>query len=479
MPAGLRLGKVPELASHSNSGERAVSCPMRSLDRPCLVYADSLGHIFDWPDWEMAGSSSGEPHRLASGEWIPLPPGSELFVLPGRLPVGYNPRRRQFEVMDSDPQQQGQAVQAVAAFIAPAHTQIYTAAYKSIPQRPLLPLFAYTALGWYHGEFVVSAVRVDPSERQDSRHFDQQRIARNARQRMAAQRSNRLLQHLGRCALSYGCPAARNYFLDRWEAPLPTSPICNSHCLGCISLQERSDLCATQDRISFVPSPQEIEDVAVPHLMQAPGAVVSFGQGCEGEPLLQAATLEESIRRMRAATSRGTIHCNTNGSLPMAIQRLRGQGLDSIRVSINSCRPDYYNAYYRPRGYTFDDLKRSIRAIKGDGGYASINYLVMPGLSDEEIELAALSHFIEETGVDLIQMRNLNIDPEWYLQSIGYQPKGPKLGMLVLMERLRRVFPHLRFGYFNPCLEPAALGTESQPLRKRSKPQRKRSKRDL
>ncbi|HBD08568.1 MAG TPA: radical SAM protein, partial [Syntrophobacteraceae bacterium] len=220
---------------------------MKSSERPCLVYADSQGNIFDWPEWEMAGNSGGERHRVAPGEWMPLPPGSELFVLPGRLPVGYDPRQRQFAVMDQDPNQAGQIVQAVAAFVAPAHTQIYTAAYRSLPHRPLLPLFAYTALGWYRGEFVVSAVRVDPNERQDFRHFDQDRIDRNAQRRMAAQRGNRLVQHLGRCALSYGCPAARNYFLDRWEAPLPASPVCNSRCLGCISLQERSDLCATQD----------------------------------------------------------------------------------------------------------------------------------------------------------------------------------------------------------------------------------------
>ncbi|HBZ55547.1 MAG TPA: radical SAM protein, partial [Syntrophobacteraceae bacterium] len=84
------------------------------------------------------------------------------------------------------------------------------------------------------------------------------------------------------------------------------------------------------------------------------------------------------------------------------------------------------------------------------------------------------------TGVDLIQMRNLNIDPEWYLEGIGYRPGGARLGILALMERLRQAFPHLRFGYFNPCLEPAALATESDPLRHRAnavpKPRRKRKK---
>lgn len=422
-------------------------------NRPVLVYADARGTIFDWPELEMAGAAAGERRRLQPGDWISLPPGSELFVLPGRLPVGYRPSLKRFEVLRRDPFDPAKPVQGVAAFIAPAHTQIYSAAYQTLPGAPLLPLFAYTAVGWHQGAFVVSAVRVDPCERQDFIHFNQQQIAANARRQMAANRSNRLLQHLGHCALGYGCPAARNYFLQRWEAPLPTSPSCNSRCLGCISRQEESAICATQERIGFVPTPEEIAGVAVPHLKSAPEAIVSFGQGCEGEPLLQAATLKEAIRLMRGATGRGTINCNTNGSLPEQVKELAGAGLESIRVSLNSARPQYYNAYYRPRGYEFADLKRSIQLMKAHGGFASINYLVLPGLTDEEDELAMLCRFIRETGLDLIQMRNLNIDPEWYLRSIGYRPAGKKIGIVRLMARLKESFPGLRFGYFNPCLD--------------------------
>jgi pyruvate-formate lyase-activating enzyme len=429
---------------------------MSKGDRPTLVYADGQGNIFDWPELEMVGSSAGEWRRLGADEWIPLPPGSELFVLPRRLPVGYDPRKQRFSVVRHDPFDRAKPVQAVAAFMAPAHTQVYSAAYKSLPRGPLLPLFAYTAVGWHHGEFVVSGVRVDPCQRQDIRHFNQKQIERNAHRRMARDRSNRLLQHLGRCALTYGCPAARNLFMERWEAPLPTSPVCNSRCLGCISLQEGEQLCATQDRIRFVPTPQEIAGIAVPHLQRAPEAIVSFGQGCEGEPLLQAATLAESIVRMRQATARGTINLNTNGSLPDAVKKLRQAGLDSMRVSLNSCRSEYYRGYYRPRGYTFEDVKRSLQALKAEGGFASINYLVLPGVTDEAAEFAALCDFIRETRLDLIQMRNLNIDPEWYLSSIGYRPAGTKFGIRVFMERLREVFPELRFGYFNPSLDPQA-----------------------
>jgi pyruvate-formate lyase-activating enzyme len=421
-----------------------------------LVYADEQGRLYDWPGLEMAGSCGGRWRSLVPGDWIPLPPGSELFVLPQRLPVGYHRSRKRFEVLRGDPCAPGKAVQAVAAFIAPAHTQELTAAYRTLAGAPLLPLFAYTAVGWYHGEFVVSGFRVDPSDRQDIARFDLPRVAANARRQMAASPANRLLQHLGTCALSYACPAARNYFLERWEAPLPSSPTCNARCLGCISRQTRRDLRATQDRIDFVPTAAEIAAIAVPHLENAPEAIVSFGQGCEGEPLLQADTLRAAVRLMRRATGRGTVHLNTNGSLPAAARELIRTGLNSVRVTLNSCREAYYNAYHRPRGFTLEDVKRCLQAVKAEGGFASLNYLVTPGVTDETAEYTALRCFVAATGVDLIQMRNLNIDPEWYLRAIDHRPAGKPMGIRGLMARLKQDFPELRFGYFNPSLDPQA-----------------------
>jgi pyruvate-formate lyase-activating enzyme len=373
------------------------------------------------------------------------------------VPVGFSPRNKSFEILSEDPYEPGNRIQAVAAFMSPAHTQVYSAAWESLPGAPLLPLFAYTAVGWHKGEFVAAGVRVDPDERQDYRYFDPDRIKRNARARMKREAGNRLIQHLGHCALTYGCPAARNLFMKRWEAPLPTSPACNARCLGCISLQDREDLCATQDRIRFVPTPEEICGVAVPHLQKAPRAVVSFGQGCEGEPLLQAETLAESVRAMRQSTSRGTVNLNTNGSLPEAVEGLCRAGLDSMRVSINSCRPDHYGAYFRPIGYGFRDLKRSILAMKSHGGFVSINYFVLPGFTDDEDEWKALRQFIQDTRIDLIQMRNLNIDPEWYLRELNVPPDRKTLGIRQLMDRIRDQFPDTGLGYYNPCLDPEAL----------------------
>lgn len=431
---------------------------MNRTSRPFLVYADSRGKIFEWPELEMLGSAGSELKRLAPGEWVPLPPGSELFLLPYRLPMGYNAGERRSEVLAEDPYAPGKPVQAVAAFVAPAHTQIYSAAYRTLPGAPLLPLFAYTAVGWKDGQFVAAAVRVDPDERQDFRHFDPQEIRRRADAQVNKEQHNRLFRHLRKCAVSYGCPAARNLFVGRWEAPLPTSPACNADCLGCISLQKGNEIAASQERIRFVPSVDEITAVGIPHLKEASKAVVSFGQGCEGEPLLQADVIQEAVSQMRQATTRGTINLNTNGSLPEAVEKLCRSGLDSIRVSLNSCRPDYYAAYFRPRGYRFEALVQSIQTVKAHGGFASINYFVLPGFTDQEEEWDALCRFLKGTNVDLIQMRNLNIDPEWYLKTLNISQNAKAIGILRWMQRLKDRFPDLRFGYYNPCLDTGTPG---------------------
>jgi hypothetical protein len=65
-----------------------------------------------------------------------------------------------------------------------------------------------------------------------------------------------------------------------------------------------------------------------------------------------------------------------------------------------------------------------------------------------------LIQLIDDTEIDLIQMRNLNIDPEWYLRSIGYRPTGHSLDMLQAIRKISEAHPQVQFGYFNPCLNP-------------------------
>ena len=419
---------------------------------PSLVYANSSGEILDHPGLQMAGNSCGRASLPQTDDLIELPEGSELFVLPGRLPVGFEHNSDTPTSLTTDPFSP-EAPQAVAAFMAPAHTAIFTAAYETSSNAPVLPLFAYTAVGWHDDKFWVTGFRSDPDIRQDANQFDQHRINTRTKKALKKNPGNRLIQHLGKCCLTYGCPAARNYFLGRWEAPLPSSPSCNADCVGCISLQPSGCCPATQDRITFVPKPREIAEIAIPHLRKAPRPVASFGQGCEGEPLLQAKTIEKAIRIIRAETDRGTINLNTNGSLPESVDRLIEAGLDSIRISMNSVRPDFHANYYRPKGFTLDDVQLSIKKMKEASRHVSLNYFILPGFTDDPQEFEALCHFIEDYRPDLIQLRNLNMDPEWYCRSVEHHPSSPPMGIRSWHQQLRKLFPWLRYGYFNPAIQ--------------------------
>ncbi len=440
------------------------------MSAPRLVYADEEGNIYDHPGLAMAGSAAGALEAVDEIQCIPLPEGSELFLLPNRLPVGVGAGGR-FETLETDPMNPHRRPTAVAAFMAPAHTATLSAAYQTMTGAPNLPLFAYTAVGFSRGRFVATGLRVDPLPRQDADRFPSpERIAGAARKLLRQYAVNRLWQHLGTCALTYCCPAARNLMLGRWEAPLPTSPACNASCLGCLSSQPEGRFPATQERIKFSPSAREVAEVALHHFRQGRDPLVSFGQGCEGEPLLMGDLLAESISLIRKENRRGTINLNSNGSLTQVAARLMREGLSSMRISLNSLVHERHQAYYQPQGWSLADAIATIKEVKRVGGFCSINLLCLPGLTDRPEEVAALRDLVESTHLDLIQWRNMNIDPEVYLRRLGLEPPKEHLGMERLIKEMRARFPWLRHGYFNPRLNATPASTpEGLPRRGRRK----------
>jgi pyruvate-formate lyase-activating enzyme len=439
--------------SHGNSRHR------KSL--PKLLYADAKGNIFDHPTLCMTGMSGTEPVLPESGELSPLPPDSRLFTIPGTPPLAWDPKERRHVTVD-EVRVGGRSVkvQAVSAFMAPGYLRTLLPACDYSRKKVHLPLWSYTAVGWdeERERFVVAASRVDANENWLPRNYDDRKLDPLVRKMLREHPENRLLEQLARCAVDYHCFAAKNLFFRRWEAPIPTSPVCNSRCLGCISLQPSECCPSNHERIGFVPTPEEICELALPHLEQAPDPIVSFGQGCEGDPILQADTIAVATRRLKGATGRGTVNFNSNGSIPEKVRMLCDAGMDSMRFSMNSVREDIYNRYYRPVGYSFADVLESVKSASGRGIFTMINYLVSPGLTDSPEEVDALVRFIADTGVDMIQFRNLSIDPDFYNRSMGITGRG--IGMYRTLERIKREFPRIQYGYFNRTREnfhPAGL----------------------
>ena len=414
---------------------------------PYLLYSDGKGSIFEDTSLYVVGRSGWDAYPIPEDEWIELPEGGQLYELPGRRGIGIDVKTGEMRLCEKG--------WAVAAFIPPAHTGFYIAAYETLPDAPTLPLFCYTAVGWQDDKFYVPATRIEQDIRQECGGFDETKVKSGVDQLLHAYPHNRLVAHLANnCALTYHCPAARNYFIGRWECPIPSSPACNANCIGCISFQpEDETIVSTQDRLSFKPTKEEIVEYTVPHLESAPYPIVSFGQGCEGEPLLVWETIREAILEIRKHTSKGSININTNGSKPDAVRALCEAGLDSIRVSTNSARREIYMPYYRPNNYEFEDIIESLKVVRSFGGWTSINYFVFPGMTDTEQEYEALRKLIRDTDLCMIQWRNFNIDPDWYLGKIGVAETGDVLGVKQLMEAIREEFPNLKYGYYNPPME--------------------------
>ncbi len=164
-------------------------------------------------------------------------------------------------------------------------------------------------------------------------------------------------------------------------------------------------------------------------------------------------TIKDAIIEIRKHTEKGSININTNGSKPDAVKALCEAGLNSIRVSTNSVREEIYTPYYRPNNYVFNNIIESLKIVNGHGGWTSINYFVFPGMTDSVEEYEALRKVIKETGLKMIQWRNFNIDPDWYLGKINVVETGECIGIKQMMELIREEFPALKFGYFNPSME--------------------------
>ncbi|MBL7130125.1 MAG: radical SAM protein [Candidatus Omnitrophica bacterium] len=411
-----------------------------------LVISDNKGKIYVHPSLKMLGSYNNTVKLPVKEEMISMPTGSTFFFMPGHIPIGYDAENNCEVLINKYMERQ---IFPVSAFLIPGYTRLLLPAAKKIDKRAILPLWSYTAVGWARGRFWVSAIKIDFLFRQRPHYYRNTKLLKNnVRDFLKRYPDNRLFKHLSNCALNYNCRAAQNLFFRRWEAPLPISPSCNAQCLGCLSLQDSDCATASHARIKFIPSPEEVAEVAVVHLKKVNEAIVSFGQGCEGEPLLQFKTLKQSILKIRKLTSRGTIHLNTNAYNPSYLKELAKTGIDSVRISLNSFRQDFYNAYYRPKGYKLRDVLASIKTAKEAGLFVSLNLLVFPGLTDIPTEVNRLIKLLKKGYVDVLQMRNLCIDSGLYLSKIPKIKEKP-ISIIKMIGLIKKSVPRIRLGYFN------------------------------
>jgi pyruvate-formate lyase-activating enzyme len=434
------------------------------MARPKLLFADDQGVVYDHPGL-LAAVRSGDDQLTTQDRPIPLPEGAALCMLPGRRPVGVDPRTAEpvvlHEVMVG---RRTIRPHAVGATLPPGFTRTWLPSVARLepptaPAGPILPQWAYTAAGQGESGPVVWAVRTDRRRHWSAADHSTSDLPRLVESRLACT-SNPIYRQLARCALEWSCFTAQNTFYERDEGAIPSSAACNAACVGCISEQDEGMPPASHARIRRSPSADEMAEVGAHHLARAVGrTMVSFGQGCEGEPLLRWRQIADAIRLIRRQTARGSININTNGSIPEALGSLIEAGLDACRISLNSASADLYQAYYRPVGYGLDQVIASIRLAKEKGAYVALNLLTFPGVSDREGEVERLRHLLEQTAVDQVQTRPLAIDPDVYMDLARSRgARGRAIGIRRLLAALREARPGLVIGNFARALGERAPG---------------------
>jgi len=419
-----------------------------------LVYADHRGKLYDHPELFGLGRSGESLMEILEEELIPLPEGATLVSLPNCHPVGMDPETGEMIRLEE--------YQAVGALMPQGFTRLMLPGYVKADKDEKLPLFGYTAVVWHNDGFYVAAEQSDDPYKWNPLNFPEDEKERLVKNVLEQYPENRVFNHLSNCTLGYGCLTASNTFFNRWEAGLPVSYSCNAGCYGCISEQpDDSGFPAPQTRMNFKPTVDELTEVMLHHL-KTPESIISFGQGCEGEPSTQAAIITQAMRRVREQTKMGFININTNAGLTDHIKAIVDAGLDLMRISTISAIDGHYNAYYRPRAYTLENVAKSAAYAGSKGAYTSINYLVFPGVFDREEEMEAMIDFIRKNGIRLIQMRNLNIDPDSYLAMIP-PAKGEVFGMKQALEIYRQELPDVIIGSYTH-VPPAAF----QELRRKT-----------
>jgi len=407
-----------------------------------LAYADPDGRLIEEPDlgavsrsgWEVGDASDGDAFDQ---HWIPLPAGATITSLPDRLALA---RDRDGETIRISPD----AGWAVGAVLPPGYTRTLMPAFEEEGNPRVLPVFGYTAVAFRDASPVVAAVRTDPLEWWQPGQFEGRDIDAAIGAARQALPGNRLVEHLSKCATEYNCYTAQNTFYRRWEGSLPSSGPCNAMCVGCIS-EQWGEVESPQDRIGFRPSVDEVADLAGWHLGGDGAVIVSFGQGCEGEPLMRG-DLPEMVARIKARRPEAFVNINTNGSKPDVVRGMIEAGLDGARVSVFSFSDDLFRAYYRPRDYGIEQVQETLAVLREGGCRVAINLLTFPGVTDAPSEVDLTEATIRRHSIDQVQTRSLNLDPPWLLRRLPRQ--APGIGIEQMIKRLAAVLPEQGIGNF-------------------------------
>ena len=381
------------------------------------VHTDRTGRVYVSADYGATGFNGASAVPV---QGIALPVDAALVPL-SREAQGFDRSGRARPL--------GKARWALAATLPPGYTRSLHPAF--IPTDEALEPLAYAALGADRdGQLVVAALVTDPGAiGSDQTPTPPARIAAA----LSARSGNTLLRQLARCAREYGCGGAGAIFTGQGDGSLPLggpgADLVARHGL------ERA---RPTDPAAFRPTAAEIAEIGAAHL-RAGGGAVSFGRACDGEPLAQERFVEDAIARIRAITTAGTIHLETDGLRPQALRRLLAAGLGAVTVRLEEG--------------SLAVRRDTLRAAADAGAALAVALPVFPGRTDRAGAVESLLELLASLPGGTLVVRDRPGDPHHLKDDT---PPGEPLGVAAALDRIRHELPRWRIAAFARPLIAAA-----------------------
>lgn len=435
-----------------------------AFERPCLVFADLDGNMYDEPDLHMLSLDASAIGLPRPEEVTPLPAQCELVLLPGRYALGLEPETGEVVIHEGF---------AVAALIPSNYLAVGLPAAHSDSLPPALPHQAYAAVGFANNRFYMAAKKIDEAPKSPPKVASKK--TKKAGNALCAQYpENRLIRHLvTSCVQDNNCWAAQNLCLGNGEIFLPVPPFCPC------DTQKNCHNPSSHSQV-FSPTPQEILEVMLHHARNAVSPVISFGHSCNTNNQTEAPqALIEAIRLFRQqdtktplclrlydiGISHEEMHLPKNGYgkleadishgndssqviFPSPLSLLAQAGLSDIIVTI-SCLHSRLGGG-TDNGNMQTDMDIGLHAIFETSVSLklrrTINYEYFAGLSDTVTEADRLVALLKDYSIHFLRLTNYPCDPHQVVEdceqrNIG-DTLGPVMGIGNFLKYIKRECPH-------------------------------------
>ncbi len=93
-------------------------------------------------------------------------------------------------------------------------------------------------------------------------------------------------------------------------------------------------------------------------------------------------------------------------------------GLKSVLLTLNAAQSSAFDALNALSNLTFHAFKSVLKLARRFAVNIILDYQVFPGFTDHPNEINALKGLVSEFGVHRLQLTNLGVDPEWYIDEL-------------------------------------------------------------